>query len=641
MSRAPKIFEAPSPRLFSIGPELSFLDELAKAVTASAGGDPSALADVEIFLPTRRAVRALCERFLALAGKGGATLLPKIRAIGDVDEDEPSLFKGGASDELDLLPAISDVERRLTLARFVIAKQEAASSRVHWSAALAAADEIALLLDAFYTEEIDPAVLSAIAPDDLAEHWAQSLEFLNIVTHAWPNYLRDVNRMDPAARRVQLITRLADRYRASPPDHPVVIAGTTGSTPAVARLIDVVSRLPKGCAVLPGLDLDMEEAVWRAVDDPHPQSGLKHLLKEGLSLDRRDVRPWPFKNTERTPLRADIINVALQPAAATDRWKEWAESFRARNSELTEALASVSLVEMDDEEREADAVALTIREAVEQSGRTAFLVTPDRDLSRRVAGKLKRWDILVDDSAGVPFAHTRCGGFLRLIARLISDPADPAAYAATMRHSLFGGGVGDAERSAMRNAGDLALRGLKPTSIAGIAERLSETNRFAEKFSALVEAVSATAEGSATFATLLTAHMALAETFAATEAASGAERLWRGEDGEAGAARIADLAGVVAMIEKTAVTEYHEIFDHLIADITVRRRAPAHPASRFSARLRRDCRQRIWLFLAASMRAYGRGTPRSMRFCREQCAEKRGCRRRNVASGFPPMILRS
>ena len=182
----------------------------------------------------------------------------------------------------------------------------------------------------------------------------------------------------------------------------------------------------------------------------------------------------------------------------------------------------MSLIEMDDEEREADAIAIAIRRTVEQSGRTVSLVTPDRDLSRRVSGKLKRWGILVDDSAGVPFANTRCGVFLRLVARLISDGADPAAYAAVMGHALFGGGVADDKRPAMIAAGDLALRGLKPESIDGVAEQLSGAGAFTEELSALVEAVRA-ASGELSFAARLSAHVTLAETVAATETQRGAD----------------------------------------------------------------------------------------------------------------------
>lgn len=50
------------------------------------GGDPLALADVTVLVPTRRAARALREAFLAALG-GRAAILPRIEPLGDIDED--------------------------------------------------------------------------------------------------------------------------------------------------------------------------------------------------------------------------------------------------------------------------------------------------------------------------------------------------------------------------------------------------------------------------------------------------------------------------------------------------------------------------------------------------------------------------
>ena len=573
---APFILDAPAPRIFSIAPDQNFLEELARATVVEAGeGGAAALADMEIYLPTRRAVRALNDVFLAIAGKNGATILPRIRAIGDVDEEEFALVKGDATAELSLPQTVSDVERRITLARLVAAKDNARGGVARWAGALAAADELAALIDAFHTEEIDPGVLKGIAPDDLADHWARSLEFLDIVTRAWPAYLQEIGRMDAALRRVRLIDGLAERYRSAPPDHPVIVAGTTGSTPAVARLISVVASLPKGAAVLPGVDLSMNETVWRAVDDPHPQSSLKHLLDHGLGVDRAGVRAWPKSGDLEDSARRDVINVALRPAAATDSWRGWAQSFKSRLETSTETLSGLSLVEAEDDEREADAIAIKILEVISAPDQTVFLVTPDRDLSRRVSAKLLRWDIDVDDSAGVPFNATRSGVFLRLIARALSNPADPAAFVAVLRHPLFGGGTSEAKRATAVNAADLALRGLKPDNRQAFEARLSESPAAAEIIP-LAEQLFVAAEKASALDLRLMDHVSLAESFAATDKSGGAERLWRGEDGEAGALRVNDLLGATANIDDWAPSDYHDIFDQLIANIAVRRHSTAH-----------------------------------------------------------------
>ena len=123
----------PSPaasRLYTIPPSAPFLTTLARAILAgdlpSPGGlppDPLALPLTTIYLPTRRAARALREAFLAEA-KGEALLLPRIRALGDPDEDAAIIF--GAEESLEDdgalgAAAIGALPRRLALMRLVLA----------------------------------------------------------------------------------------------------------------------------------------------------------------------------------------------------------------------------------------------------------------------------------------------------------------------------------------------------------------------------------------------------------------------------------------------------------------------------------------------------------------------------------------
>ncbi len=567
-------------RLFSIAAERPFLADLACALRASLTAEGAALSDALIYLPTRRAVRALTDAFVETAPDARASLLPRIRAIGDIDEDEFTIFRGAAPDELDLPPAVSLMERRLALAGLVAARDRVFDGHERWAGALAAGDELGRLLDSFYTEEVSPEALATLVPDNLAEHWRRSLNFLEIVTAAWPAYLMERGLMDPAERRMKLIDRQREAWQKNPPAHPVVIAGTTGSAPAVARLMKTAAALPLGAVVLPGLNLSSSDRFWETIDAPHPQSGLKQLLTE-LDAARRDVIIWPCKEETFSSSRSEIISVALCPADASDSWRDWAAAIEKDRGGLETALSHVSLVEAADEEREAAAIALKIREALETPEKTVILATPDRDLARRVAARLRRWNVTVDDSAGVPFANSPCGTFLRLVARWLIDPSDAVALMAVMRHPLFGGGLDERTRNSAISAMDRALRGLRSNPGAeGLRAKIGESERRNEKAAPLLAALEAALSSwpeNGAFAARFAAHLEIAETLAATSEIKGAKRLWRGEDGDAGAAGLAPLRNAVTGVAHDQPENYPDIFDQLIAGVVVRRSAPAHP----------------------------------------------------------------
>lgn len=585
---AGEIFSTPTPRYFSVPSGRPFLDDMALGLTTAIAVSGFELPDATIYLPTRRAARALGDAFLrarqTLSGTG-ATLVPHIKTLGDIDDDEFTVaeasFDARAEDELALDPAASTAQRRLMLARLIAEREKSYfDGQRHWAGAIAAADELGKLLDSLHTEEVDVSALQTIVPENLAEHWRQSLDFLTIVTQSWPEYLSAQGLLDPAARRIALIHRQTARWAEVPPQKPVIIAGTTGSTPAVAKMMRVVAGLPNGCVVLPGLDLASPPHVWKAIDDPHPQSGLKALLG-ALEAVRSDVRPWPVGAGVEHP-RAALTAMALRPADASDDWRQWAEDAKAAKPAIDDALDGLSLAEARDEEREASIIALKMRETIETPGRTAMLVTLDRDLARRVAIKMRRWGVNVDDSAGAPFANTPCGIFLRLTAAWLGDVADPVRLTAMLDHARFGGGLDDEDRARSAGRIDRALRGLPPgDGIDGLRRRFSDAKILDDHIERLLDTLTRAAalwgDGDAPFADRFEAHLEASEVLAASADDDGAQRLWRGDDGEAGAAMLAQLRDGLGLIVHDRLEEYTDIFTRLIAGGAVRRRAPPHP----------------------------------------------------------------
>jgi ATP-dependent helicase/nuclease subunit B len=411
------------PAVFTIAPGRAFLDALAAGILHRHGHDPLLLSGVTVLLPTRRACRALTEAFLRQSD-GKALLLPVIRPLGDIDEDELDLRGAGSGDEA--LP-FSSLDRNLLLAKLVRHSPLAGDDP---AAALRLARELSHLLDAAVTEEVGLDRLPDLVKGDLSLHWQQTLTFLDVIRTQWPAIKAEQGRMDAAEYRQRMTQRWIEHWQEHPPAGPVLAAGSTGTIPATARLLGLVARLPQGCVVLPGLDRQLDDAAWSAArtEPTHPQHALARLL-DTLGLPRDAVQDWQHAAGDATAAaRAMLLSAALLPPGETHRWR----GMGAGVSDL--ALQGLQRIEAAGQREEALAIALAMRETLEQPGRTAALVTPDRMLARRVAVELTRYGITVNDSAGQPLDQTPPAVFLRLLASAVAAHCAAVPLLALLKH---------------------------------------------------------------------------------------------------------------------------------------------------------------------------------------------------------------
>jgi ATP-dependent helicase/nuclease subunit B len=597
---------AASPNVSTIPPNLPFVDTLAADLLARTADDPLALADYVVLLPTRRACRALADAFLRNSD-GDALLLPGLRPIGDVDDEELAIAgdqtggeSGNGAAALDLPPAISDLRRRILLSRLVLGQRDAGGGpamtvdQASWLAA-----ELARLIDQAHTEGIDFTRLPEIVPEELAEHWQQTVTFLEIVTRAWPEQLAAEGAIDPADRRNRMIRAQADAWRAAPPDHPVIAAGSTGTIPATADLLAVVARLPRGEVVLPGLDQELDDDSWAAAADTasHPQYGLARLL-ERLEVARDDVRAWEAPDARRHRIapaaRMQLVSEAFRPAATSHRWAAPELKPEAAFHALQQP-TPVFLSESRAPREEAGAIAVALRQQLNVAGATAALITANRDLARRVAVAMRRWGIEIDDSAGQPLGRSAPAVFLVLLARMVSDEFAPVPFLSALKHPLAAGGM-DRGRFLARVRGieAKALRGPRPAAgLAGIARALRATREDAGSRDSdlriddelalldrldgiLAPLANAMAVGEARLPDLLQAHMTAAEALAASDDTTGPARLWAGDDGEAVARFVDELMEAGAELPLPPA-QYPALLEALMVGRVLRPRYGTHP----------------------------------------------------------------
>ena len=378
-------------------------------------------------------------------------------------------------------PAIEPARRLMLLARLVQLHLGADAAE-----ALRLAADLARTLDQLLIEEVDPARLAGFAADlpDLSLHWQKSLDQLRLILADWPAVLADRGRIDLADRRNRLLAAVARRWRERAArrlrlrrrNHHRRARGR-----AAARRRSRGST--EGMVVLPALDLDMADEEWDALGphepdesghrrrsiETHPQFHLK-LLLDRMSVGRG---------------RGGALALGRRPGCAGGAQPRHRQCHGAGRSSprngralrpAERRLTGVRALELADPAEEAQAIAIALREALEEPGRTAALVTPDRGarpprlgaseaLGSR--GRRQRRPAALADAARHPAARggDRGGRAVR------AGAAAGLAQASAGRWRGTAGSTGSTARAPL----DLALRGPRPPAgLDGIAAHLAD-----------------------------------------------------------------------------------------------------------------------------------------------------------------------
>ncbi|HEX2580414.1 MAG TPA: PD-(D/E)XK nuclease family protein [Dongiaceae bacterium] len=530
-----------------------FAAMLARGLWQTAEQRPESLARQTLFLPNRRAERAIRDAFLHIGP--GALLLPRMRALGDVEEDILARDM-----EIALGSAVDPVERELLLARLI----QAQDRELGTIQALSLARELAGFLDEMQLAGADPASLQTLALDRFAQHWQKIVVFLRIVTDHWPRIKEEGKRLDAVERRTLFLDLLRAQFTHHPPTTPVIAAGSTGSVPASARLLATIATLAQGHVILPGFDRTMsarDEEEIRA-SPSHPQAGMLALL-DSMDLRPRDVGLWRgcAPDDEAHP-RAPFVRLALLPAGQTDCWQG-----QKLPTAVTEGLFRIDCAH---EQEEAHVIALILRHKISQSGIRAALITHDRKLARRVASELRQWNIRVDDSAGTPLPQTPPGAFLLLLAEAVGENFAPIPLLALLKHPFFRlGRDAGAVRMLVRRLEIYALRGPRPRDWDAVATMLpSEDEKLAIFWRELTETLRIF---DATRPDMVPAFIALAERL------SHPDLLWQGDDGMAAAQFFDDLASEDIGQMHVIAEELAPFLRHFMSQASVRPQHGIHP----------------------------------------------------------------
>lgn len=607
-------------KLATVPAHLPFLDQLALRWLDAAGWDAHAMGVGSIILPGRRAARGLTEAFLRHMD-GKPMLLPRIMPISALDEAELDLASGlGGAHGLALPPAVPSMTRLAVLTRLVLQADKAFGTRPTLDQAWPLAKALAELMDEAEWADVPLAErLPGAVQDGFAQHWQIILEFLEIVTKAWPAWLQDQGVMNPVARQVALLRAQAAAWRAQAQQGeqaPLWAAGFTNIMPATAEALRAVMACSAGKVIVPGLDMAMPEEVFTTLPDSHPQAGLSHLLA-ALEATRADVQVWHAQGGFVE--RAQVLGRALLPAAALEDW--------AKPGPV--ALPHVSKLDTADQQEEAVAIAMVMRNVLEQPGKRAALITPDRNLAARVVTELSRWGILADDSGGASLIGTPGGVLLRLVAQVVESGYAPVPLLSLLKHPLVACGLpAGVCRASARLLERVVLRGPAPppgfaalrTAVehalaeqaryekkAAQTEAGAEADRpfgpepllaFMERIATCLEPVlawpSATAEApvvpeaqqrvgapgfKAPVPDLLATLVQTVECLVATDTEEAPQRLWRGEEGNLLAGKLTELMLATDILPPQPPAVLDGLLSAVLAEERVASRRGGDPAA--------------------------------------------------------------
>ena len=544
-------------KIFNISSSNSFVDVLATKLLDEYSSNNLDLSNIIILLPNHRACRSLSDAFIHIKGMQ-PTLLPQIKAIGDISEDELILNGDENSEEFfNIPPSISPLERNLLFIKLIMRKyKEIGIEKISISQACFLANELGNLIDKAHLQELSWNNISNLVPDEYAIHWQETIKFLSIITSYWPKILQERGCIDDGERKNILIKKQCFLWQKPKTNQRIIIAGTTAVSPSMKLLVKTVLDLPNGEVYLSGLDKYIENDAWNDIDETHPQFEFKQLL-DFLSISRHsvpDLVPPKDKNKEK------LISEIMRPAIHSNKWRNLS------SSTLFQAAENIKIIECKDSRLEALNIAIILRKILEHPTKTAALITPDRNLARRVTNELTRWQIDIDDSAGIPLSQTPWGIFMRLITKAFLPNSKKHEILALLKHKNFSLNMPSDKlhtivRMIDKNCWRQNIYSHEEESLLQQIKTISDefTNLFIDKQQIRLN-------------TLLEQHIILAEKLSSNPNSS----LWQNEDGQTGALFLAEWLEHSNIIGDINPLEYPELFESMMQNTTVHYKTKDH-----------------------------------------------------------------
>ena len=342
------------------------------------------IADMLIFLPSRRAVRTV-EKMIA-DKMGGVAILPKLVGLGEgVDEEN--------FDEITKADIISNTERVVAIARLLAADADVGTV----ANALPVAADLVRMQDYLENEGVDATQIDweSLVDEKYSGHFQKKAKILGVLSSFMPMYANGRITSTAARNRdIRTWKNVLHKYKL------VIVCGSTASVPATADLMVEIAKIPHGRIILSG-KISGQVQDFELNTNPY-NAEYKFLNRLGLCAEDVCV-------IDVGPSVMDFMNMAF--------------SNQVEPQNIDTNLSNCHLVECGREAVEANAVAEIAERAIAQN-KSVLVITPDAAGNQRIGSALNARGIVVDSSGGLSGVMTSAGRAILNMFDAWRDTAD-------------------------------------------------------------------------------------------------------------------------------------------------------------------------------------------------------------------------
>lgn len=388
----------------------NFLENLYFFILEKFKENPILLSEITILLPSRRSCNELKRIFL---NSGTAILLPKIKAIGDIDYDDLDL----ETIELGLLKKFDEISKPISNIKYKILMIKKLASELkndNIEYLINLRGELDSFLNEIEKENLELDNLGNIVPEDYAIYWQKILKILKSFGNSWNKYLTENNIISNLIYRLKIINLYSEIFTNKQPKNPIIIAGNICSTKSTMNLVKILSKYNNTFFIFKGYENILENKEFYELEPTHSHYFYKKITE---NLNIKKVENIGYQNCMINNQNiANGIYKAMLPADLTYRWQDKKENY---------SLDNIELIECSDSFEELDAINFILLDFLHKNGLKNIAIITDVDFGRQIESSLKFFNIPYNNTFGNKLIYTKLIQFLNSLIDVYLENMDP------------------------------------------------------------------------------------------------------------------------------------------------------------------------------------------------------------------------